>query len=58
MQSAKLQLKIQKNEDELYVIKCPNFEGCYTQGQTLAQALKNIKEVISLCLEEKNSLGK
>ena len=27
-------------------------EGCYTQGRTLDEALKNIREVISLVTEE------
>jgi predicted RNase H-like HicB family nuclease len=28
--------------------------GCYTQGETLDEALKNIHEVIELCLEEED----
>ena len=32
------------------------FSGCYTQGKTIDEALKNIKEVIELCLEEKDNL--
>lgn len=50
-----LPLFIQKGEDGFYVIECPLFNGCYTQGKTLDEALKNIKEVISLILEEKES---
>ena len=33
-----------------FVISCPNIQGCYTQGDTIDEALKNIKEVIGLCL--------
>jgi len=29
-------------------VECPLFRGCYTQGKTLDEALKNIKEVIEL----------
>jgi predicted RNase H-like HicB family nuclease len=46
---------ITKDEDGFYVAECGLFEGCYTQGKTLDEALKNIKEVISLCLEEGGS---
>jgi predicted RNase H-like HicB family nuclease len=37
---------------KLGVAECPLIQGCYTQGQTLDEALKNIHEVIELCLEE------
>ena len=50
-----LPLFIEKDEDGVYVVECPLFEGCYSQGKTLDQALKNIREVISLILEEKKS---
>jgi len=46
---------VTKDEDKFYVIECPVFTGCYTQGKTLDEALKNIKEVIELCLEEKEN---
>lgn len=44
---------IEKDEDDFYVVECPVFTGCYTQGETIDEALKNIREVIGLCLEEK-----
>ena len=46
---------IEKDEDGFYVAECPVFAGCYTQGKTLDEALKNIKEVIDLVLEEKEN---
>lgn len=30
-------------------------QGCYTQGKTLDEALRNIREVIGLLLEEKTT---
>lgn len=42
----------EKDEDGFYIVECPLLDGCYTQGKTLNEALKNIKEVIKLCLEE------
>ena len=35
-----------------YFVTCPSFEGCYSQGKTIDKALKNITEVIEICLEE------
>jgi len=50
-----LPLFIEKDEDAFYVVECPLFEGCYSQGRTLDEALKNIREVIQLVLGEKKS---
>lgn len=50
-----LPLFVEKDEDGIYVVECPLFEGCYSQGVTLDEALKNIREVISLIIEEKKS---
>jgi len=47
-----LPILIEKDEDGFYVVECPVFSGCYTQGKTMDEALKNIREVIVLCLEE------
>lgn len=46
---------VEKGEDGFYAIECPLFKGCFTQGTTLDEALRNIKEVIELCLEEKEN---
>ena len=51
----RLPLLIEKGEDGFYVVECPLFEGCYTQGKTLDEALRNIREVIELILEEKGA---
>ncbi len=50
-----LPIIVEKDEDGLYVVECPIFSGCYTQGKTLDEALKNIREVLELCLEEKEN---
>lgn len=46
---------LEKDEDGVYVVECPLFSGCYSQGKTIDQALRKIKEVIQLCLEEKDN---
>jgi antitoxin HicB len=35
-----------------YVVSCPALVGCYSQGDTVEEALENIKEAILLCLED------
>ena len=50
-----LPLFVEKDEDNFYVVECPLMEGCYSQGKTLDEALKNIREVIDLLLEEKKN---
>lgn len=46
--------KVLLEPDEMggYVVSCPSLPGCYTQGDTVAEALDNIKEAILLCLED------
>jgi predicted RNase H-like HicB family nuclease len=46
---------IEKDEDGFYVVECPLFEGCYSQGKTVDEALRNIREVIHLIVEEKKN---
>lgn len=49
-----LPLIVEKDESGFYMIECPILPGCYTQGKTLDEALRNIQEVIELLCEEKN----
>lgn len=35
-----------------YVVSCPSLPGCYSEGDTIEEALKNIEEAILLCLED------
>ena len=53
--NTQLPLFVEKDEDGFYVVECPLFQGCYSQGNSLDEALKNIREVIALILEEKGS---
>jgi predicted RNase H-like HicB family nuclease len=34
-----------------YYVYCPSLKGCHSQGDTLEEALENIKEAIELYLE-------
>lgn len=47
-----LQVIVEQDEDGLYVIECPALRGCYAQGETLEDAIANIKDVIAMCIRE------
>jgi predicted RNase H-like HicB family nuclease len=49
---------IEEDERGGYVVVCPAFEGCYSQGDTVGETLANIREAIELCLEELRADGK
>jgi predicted RNase H-like HicB family nuclease len=36
---------------------CPSLQGCYSQGDTVEDALANIREAIELCLEDLQEHG-
>ncbi len=38
-------------EDGGYVAECPSIPGCFSEGETVEEALGNIKEAIEGCLE-------
>ena len=40
------------DEDGYYIVSCPLFKGCRSYGETIGETLKNIREVIDICLEE------
>ena len=42
---------IERDEDGVYVGSVPALRGCHTQGKTMDELLKHIKEAIELCLE-------
>lgn len=43
---------LEEDESGGYVVINPSLEGCYSQGETIEEALENIKEATELCLEE------
>ena len=42
---------IETDEDGFFVANVPALPGCHTQGATLKELMKNVHEVIQLCLE-------
>lgn len=41
---------IEKDEDGVFVGSIPTVSSCYAQGQTQEEMLKNLQEVLCLCL--------
>ncbi len=48
---------LEPDETGGYVVSCPALVGCYSQGETVAEAMANIKEAIELCLEDMRARG-
>ena len=44
-------ITIFQDEDGVYISECPSIPGCVSQGRTLQEAEKNIREAIKACLE-------
>lgn len=44
-------------EDGYLVAQCPVIPGCISQGKTRDEALRNIREAIELCLENRLNEG-
>ncbi|MGH7278790.1 MAG: type II toxin-antitoxin system HicB family antitoxin [Candidatus Rokuibacteriota bacterium] len=40
-----------------YVVSCPSLPGCYSQGDTVDEALSSIREAIEVCLEDLQAHG-
>jgi predicted RNase H-like HicB family nuclease len=41
-------------EDGGYNVSCPALAGCHSQGDTIEEAIENIREAIEICLEVLN----
>ncbi len=40
-----------------YFVSCPPLQGCYSQGDTYEEAVKNIKDAIRLHIEDRLADG-
>ncbi len=48
---------VEKDEDGMYIAYCPALQGCYTQGETYEEVMKNIREAIELHIEARKEVG-
>ncbi len=51
MKTYRFPVIIEKDKDG-YFANCPSLQGCYTEGDTYENALKNIHDAIELCIED------
>jgi predicted RNase H-like HicB family nuclease len=51
----KFNVVLEKEEEGGYSVHCPAIKGCHSQGDTIEEAIKNIKEAIEGCLEVMNA---
>ena len=42
---------VRPGESGKLIAECPLIEGCFSQGDTINEALENIREAIELCIE-------
>ncbi|WP_202803906.1 type II toxin-antitoxin system HicB family antitoxin [Geminocystis herdmanii] len=52
MKKREFYVVIEKDEDGFYVGEVPQLKACYSQGETIDELMENMKEVITMCLEE------
>lgn len=55
VQPLHLPIIIEQDEDNVYIVSCPSFKGCHSYGNTIDEAIKNITEVIKMCIEEQKN---
>jgi predicted RNase H-like HicB family nuclease len=53
----KFVVTIERDEDGAFVAECPAIPGCLSQGRTREEALRNVQEAITLCLEARRQEG-
>ncbi len=54
----KLKVILEAEKEGGYSVHCPALPGCYSQGDTVEEALANIREAIQLYIETLKDLGK
>lgn len=52
MSTIHLPLIIETDEDGVFIVSCPAFKACHSYGAKVDEAISNIKEVITMCMEE------
>jgi predicted RNase H-like HicB family nuclease len=48
---------IDRDESGAWIAECPAIPGCVSQGDTKADAIKNVREAIEACLEVRAGRG-
>jgi predicted RNase H-like HicB family nuclease len=53
----KYRIIVEQNEDGVYIASCPALKGCYSQGDTIEEAVENIKDAMRLHIEARKIVG-
>jgi len=56
MQTFKISIVVEKDRNGYYVY-CPELQGCYSQGGSYEEAVKNIRDAIKLHIEDRLAEG-
>jgi predicted RNase H-like HicB family nuclease len=48
---------IDRDEDGRWIAECPSIPGCVSQGSSRDEAMTNVREAITLCLEVRTERG-
>ena len=57
MESFRYTVILEREEDGGYHASCPALKGCHTQGDTLDEAVANVREAIEVYLESLKARG-
>ncbi len=57
MKTYEFTVVVERDEDSRYVAICPSLQGCYTEGETEAEALELIRDAIRLHIEARRERG-
>jgi predicted RNase H-like HicB family nuclease len=53
----KFLVTVDRDEDGMWMAECAAIPGCVSQGETREEAVDNIREAITLCLEVRAEQG-
>ena len=43
---------IEQDKEGVFIVECPVLQGCRSYGQTVEEAIENIREAIAVCIDE------
>lgn len=53
----KFLITMTQDEDGVFIAECPSIPGCVSQGRTEEEAVKNLQEANTECLEVRTEKG-
>ena len=53
----KYKVSVERDEDGKYIVSVPTLQGCYTQGDTIDEALENIRDAIRLHIDARRAVN-